>query len=243
MKYVLSIVVIGALAATWYVMAGPGSVNQIQPGTAVMENGGLEPSSQTPTMEAVPERSVVTDGTYTVVAEESIVNWSGKKPLIDGYANTGTLGVTNGIITVAGTEASGDFTIDMNTLDVGLTAKKPGKEGSLEEHLKSDRWFDVATYPTATFKITKVTPRADSATTFAYDITGDLTMKGATHEVTFAATIFTEADGTLHAEAATEIDRTLWGITAGSSNFFDNLADNVIDDMIGLSFSLVAKKS
>ncbi len=189
------------------------------------------------------EKVVVTDGAYTVVATESVVNWSGKKPLLEGYTNNGTLGVTEGTITVLGDTATGEFVIDMNTLDVGLTAKKPGQEGKLEEHLKGERWFNVEAYPNAGFKITSVTERADSATTFAYDITGDLTMKDQTHEVTFPATIYTNAEGQLVAEASTEIDRTKWGITAGSGSFFDDLADNVIDDMIALSFVLVAEKN
>lgn len=240
MKYFLAAVVILGLVGVWYVMAGPGSVGTgAENSTNTTQNGGLEPASGTEETEA-SARSVVTDGAYSVDASESIVNWAGKKPLIDGYTNSGTIEITEGTIDVSGQTATGEFIIDMDTLHVGLTAKKPGSEGKLEEHLKSDRWFNVPEFPTATFKITQVTPRADSAATFTYDVTGDLTMKGQTHEITFPATIYTAADGKLHTEASTEIDRTQWGITSGSKNFFDNLADNVIDDMVALSFDLVA---
>lgn len=190
----------------------------------------------------VEERQVVAPGTYTVNTANSVVNWAGKKPLIDGYTNSGTLMMSAGSITVGESEATGDFTIDMNTLKVGLTAKKPNQETKLEEHLKSDRWFDVAKNPTASYKITSVTKVADSDTTFNYTINGELTMKGVTNEVSFPATIYQTADGTVVANAATEIDRTKWGITSGSGSFFDNLADNVIDDMIALSFTIEAKK-
>jgi polyisoprenoid-binding protein YceI len=67
-------------------------------------------------------------------------------------------------------------------------------------------------------------------------------MKGQTHEVTFPAMIYLDGEGRLHARAETEIDRTKWGITSGSANFFDDLADNVIDDMVALSFHVVAVK-
>jgi len=70
---------------------------------------------------------------------------------------------------------------------------------------------------------------------------GDLTIKGQTHEVTFPATIYTDNEGVTYAEATFGIDRTLWGITAGSSSFFDNLADNVVDDIVAMSFKLVAR--
>ncbi len=242
MKYVLGIIVLAAAVGVWYVMAGPGSMmtkNEVATTTA---NAGLQPATPVETNTA-PTRTVVTEGAYTVNASSSIVNWSGKKPLIDGYTNSGTIGVTAGTIKVATTSATGEFTIDMNTLDVGLTAKKPGQEGALTGHLKGDKWFDVAKYPTAKFVIKSVKARPDSATTFTYDITGDLTMKGKTNEITFPATIFADEQGMLHADAATEIDRTKWGLTFGSGSFFDDLADNVIDDMVALSFKLVAKKN
>jgi polyisoprenoid-binding protein YceI len=87
-----------------------------------------------------------------------------------------------------------------------------------------------------------VTQQGDMVGNFNYEIQGDLTLKGETHPVTFPAVIYLDAEGALVAEAATEIDRTLWGITAGSGSFFDNLADNAIDNMISLSFYLVATK-
>src|SRR3989344_4719094 len=152
------------------------------------------------------ERTAITAGSYAVDTEKSIVNWSGKKPLIDGYINTGEISLSEGSIEVLENDATGSFVIAMDTLTVGLTAK------------------------------------TDSATTFTYTIEGDLTLKGQTHPVSFDAVIYENADGTIRAEAATEIDRTKWGITAGSASFFDNLADNAIDNMIALSFTLVATK-
>lgn len=183
----------------------------------------------------------LTIGTYTINAEKSVVNWAAKKPLIDGYINSGTIKVTEGSVAVAASGATGSFTMDMNTLDVGLTAKKPGQESKLAEHLKSDRFFDVTKFPTATFVITKVERVAAPTATHTHTLTGDLTMKGQTHTVTFPAVVY-EENGVLFAEATTEIDRTKWGITAGSKNFFEGLGDNMIDDMIGLSVTLEAKK-
>ncbi len=190
---------------------------------------------------AIEGASVVVAGNYSVNTTESTVAWEGKKPLIDGYVNSGTIKLQGGDITAGTSTASGAFTIDMNSLTVDLTAKKPGKENALETHLKTGDFFDVTKYPTATFTIKSVTPRSDSATSFTYDVRGDLKMKDKTNEISFPAQIYMK-DGNLHVHAETSIDRTKWGITFGSGNFFENLADNAIDDMVALSFKVVANK-
>lgn len=234
-KFVLFIGAVIILIAAWTYFNGDNNTTEVVPVVTTEEEAVMADNS-------VEERTVITPGSYVVDANESIVNWSGKKPLIDGYLNSGEISLTEGSIEVTETGATGSFVIDMDTLRVGLTAKKPDQETSLEGHLKGDRWFNVEVYPTATFVINEFAPQADSATTFTYTIEGDLTLKGETHPVTFDAVIYENADGTIRAEAATEIDRTKWGITAGSASFFDNLADNAIDDMIALSFTLVATK-
>lgn len=223
MKKILPIVLIGVVLVLGYLIA----------------TGTSKEPSQEPVNVSGTQREV-SDGSYEIVASESTVGWAGKKPLIEGYINDGSIAVSAGTIAVANKSATGSFTIDMNSLLVSHTLAKPGKESMLEEHLKSDRWFDVSTYPTASFEITRVTEREDSSTSFTYDVTGALTMKGQAHEISFPAMIYLDETGRLHAQAETEINRTLWGITSGSASFFDGLADNVIDDMVALSFHVVA---
>src|SRR3989344_1425176 len=63
------------------------------------------------------------DGTYTIVPEESVVHWAGKRPLIEGYVDAGTVGISGGTITIADGTVTGSFTIDMTTLAVGSTPK------------------------------------------------------------------------------------------------------------------------
>jgi polyisoprenoid-binding protein YceI len=208
-------------------------------GYFIMTSGGASTPSAT-TEETPGARVVPGNGMYAVIPAESSVGWAGKKPLIEGYINAGSIAVTEGTIEVAGTRATGSFTIDMDTLSVSSTPTKPGQESALEGHLKGERWFNIAGFPTATFVIKSVAERPDSATSFKYDVTGSLTMKGKTNDISFPATIYQDEAGKLHARAETEIDRTKWDITAGSASFFDNLADNVIDDMVALSFHVVA---
>jgi polyisoprenoid-binding protein YceI len=200
------------------------------------------PATVTEGNQVTGEKAVVTEGKYTVRPTESSVSWAGKKPLIEGYVNSGSIGVADGSITVGSSTATGVFSIDMNTLSVSATPTKPGKESTLAGHLKGEGWFNVATYPKASFAITEVKKRSDSDTTFLYDVRGNLTLKGKTGELTFPASIYLDDTGLLHASAEFEFDRTKWGITSGSKSFFDNLADNAIDDMVALSFHLVAEK-
>lgn len=54
-----------------------------------------------------------------------------------------------------------------------------------EEFLKEAEYFDVARYPTATFRSTQVTPTGDKT----FDVAGDLTIKGVTKPVVFSATL------------------------------------------------------
>ena len=71
------------------------------------------------------------------------------------------------------------------TVDVGSVATTNPK---LDEHLKSPDFFDVAKFPTATFKTTKVTVGGPAAGT----VTGDLTLHGVTRPVVLHATLHGE---------------------------------------------------
>jgi polyisoprenoid-binding protein YceI len=68
--------------------------------------------------------------------------------------------------------ATVDATIDVT----GISTRDEKRDA----HLKSADFFDVATYPTMTFKSKKVAPNADGS----FKLIGDLTMHGVTKEVT-----------------------------------------------------------
>ncbi len=228
-KILIGLAVVLVLLGAAFVFAGP-------------KQAAVEVSTTpTTTPEAAPTEVAVTEGTYRVDPAESTFEWAAKKPLIEGYIDSGSIGITDGTVNVGTSTADGVFSLDMNTLKVGLTAKKPGQEEALEKHLKSADFFDVAKYPTASFTIKSVTPATTTTAALTYVITGDLMMKGKKNSISFPAKIYLAGD-VLHAEAATEIDRTKWGITYGSGNFFKSLGDNLIDDMVAISFSVVAPK-
>ncbi|HNR91536.1 MAG TPA: YceI family protein [Dokdonella sp.] len=74
------------------------------------------------------------------------------------------------------TKSSVDVTIAVDSINSHV--KK------FDDHLKSDDFFDVAQFPTATFKSTRV---EKGATDGSYKVTGDLTIHGVTKSVTIDA--------------------------------------------------------
>jgi polyisoprenoid-binding protein YceI len=105
-------------------------------------------------------------------------------------------------------KSSVEVTIDAASVDT-RDAKRDG-------HLKSVDFFDVAKFPTITFKSTKVETGKDGALT----VTGDLTMHGVTKPVTLEGSItkaITDPWGNSRRGASFtgKLDRKAWGISWG----------------------------
>ncbi|AZZ38252.1 YceI family protein [Bdellovibrio sp. qaytius] len=175
--------------------------------------------------------------TYKVDAAASTLNWKGTKKL--GTFHEGTMAIQGGSVMVEKDMVkSGDVTVDMTTLK-DLDQKDADNNKKLVGHLSSPDFFNVAKYPTSTFKITSVTPAKMKN---LYTVKGDFTMVGQTHPIEFPATI-TIANGQANGEATVEIDRTVWGLKYNSGNYLKDLAaDKVINDKFELKLKLVAKK-
>lgn len=178
--------------------------------------------------------------TYNVDSSASMVEWVGSKP--SGKHN-GTISVSGGEVMVkAGVLEGGNFTIDMNTITVLDLTAGDGKE-DLEGHLKGatkeneDHFFNVAKFPTSTFEVTSVTGDATTAT-----ISGNLTMKGITKNVSFPAMVSVDdATVTIKSESF-KINRTEWQVNYASKSVFDDLKDKFVDDEIELVVTVKATK-
>ncbi len=167
-----------------------------------------------------------------VNTEKSSINWVGKKVL--GQHNgkvkiqSGTINAKNGVLT------GGNFAIDMKSITCDdLTDADYNKK--LVGHLNSADFFNVADFPNANVKITKVLKLTKKA--YSYNLTADLTIKGITKSITFPAT-FKVTGNNIEGKAKITIDRTLWDIKYGSSNFFEGLGDKAIKNEIELSVNL-----
>jgi polyisoprenoid-binding protein YceI len=110
-------------------------------------------------------------------------------------------------------------------------------QGKLLGHLKSPDFFSTDSFPTSTFVIKNVTDGAEGKK----NVTGDLTIKGITNEVSFPADVKLQGD-TLKATGKAIVDRTKWNIRYGSSKFIPNIGDKAIYDDVELDFDVTATK-
>lgn len=169
---------------------------------------------------------------FVVNKNQSTVKWNGKKVGGEHYGtikfNTGSLQVNNGQV------STGVFEIDMNSIVCDDITSEASNQ-RLVNHLKSDDFFSVSTHPTSRFSVTGVRKLSGNE----YEYTGNMTIKGITHPVTFKA--ITEVDGsTLRASGTMVIDRAKFDVRFGSGSFFQNLGDRLIYDDFTLDFNLVA---
>lgn len=170
--------------------------------------------------------------TSSVDINKSYVGWLAKK--IVGQHNGKVQLLEGSIITNNGVLAGGNFTIDMKTISCeDLTDKN--YNGKLVNHLNSKDFFDTENFESAVLKITKVLKFKNKANT--YNLTGDLTIKGITNSITFPATFKSVGKG-FEGVAKITIDRTMFDIKYGSSNFFEGLGDKAIRNEVELNVVL-----
>ncbi|HYC63073.1 MAG TPA: YceI family protein [Thermoanaerobaculia bacterium] len=94
-------------------------------------------------------------------------------------------------------KSSVDFTIQATSIDTG--------NANRDNHLRSADFFDVAKFPTITFKSTSVTPKSKNE----FDVTGDLTMHGVTKRVTLPVTFLGFGKTAKGEKAGFEIETTI----------------------------------
>lgn len=152
--------------------------------------------------------------------QTSNLQWEAKK--VVGAGHKGSLTFSAGEFTYKNNElVGGSFVVDMNTLTVTDEDMDAKGKAKLEEHLKSDDFFAVKKFPTATLKLKTVTK-----TQAGYKAEGDLTIKGITKPVTVEL-LRTAAEGFA---STVVINRTQYDIKYGSGSFFSNLGDKAIED-------------
>jgi polyisoprenoid-binding protein YceI len=139
--------------------------------------------------------------TLTVDVAKSKIDWFGAAA--DHY-HPGTVNLKSGTVTVDNNKITGgEFVIDLTS------AKSTDGAGErLDGAIKSPNMFDVAKFGEATFKITGVSYTSDNAA----DLSGNLTVKGATVAVKVPAKIRSSKDGKLFAEAFFSLDAPSIGI-------------------------------
>jgi polyisoprenoid-binding protein YceI len=177
-------------------------------------------------------------GTAKVDTDKSILEWEGKKI---GGAHNGTVAIKSGSLKMNKNEiAGGSFVIDMNSM-VCLDIENAEYNGKLIGHLKSDDFFNVEQFPTATLTIKKVARLKANEKGSTHNIYADLTIKGITHEVVFPATVKSE-NGAVSAHATFTVDRSKYDVRYGSTSFFPSIGDKAISNDMNFTVKIVAKQ-
>ncbi len=162
-----------------------------------------------------------------VDTEQSSVHWTGRK--VSGQHH-GDVQIKSGTLTVEeGKLVGGNFVIDLTTItNHDLDGEYKGK---LEGHLKSADFFDVDNHPEASFEITNV---QDGAAAGTVAISGNLTIRGVTKNITFDAQVQEATDTAVKATADFNIAREDWGVN------YAGQADDLISKEINFKVTLVA---
>ncbi len=177
------------------------------------------------------------DRTYRVDTSQSKIEWTGRNP---NSTHFGTIGISTGEIIVQSGDITGAFDIDMNTI-TNTNLEGDELQPILISHLKSDDFFLVKRFPTATFKIHRASSVEKPFLTCPnYEIKGALSMRGVKADQNFMATISRTPENGIAAEAHFDIDRTRWNIIYGSTRFFEHLGMHLVFDMISIQVRIVA---
>ena len=174
------------------------------------------------------------NSTMSVNVAESKVTWLGKK--VTGE-HTGTIQLLSGGMQFNDDKlVGGSFEIDMRSIE-NTDLENEEYNQKLVGHLKSDDFFGVEKYPTATMKITDVEQKTSSK----YHVTGDITIKGITKSIVFPVEV-SLLDTKAVASASITIDRSEFDVRYGSGSFFDDLGDKMIYDDFRLDVTVVASR-
>lgn len=171
---------------------------------------------------------------FKVDTSKSSLKWFATK--VTGK-HDGTVKLASGSLVSNGKAVTGgSFDIDMTSLTcTDITDKE--SNGKLLGHLNSPDFFSVEKFKTSHFEITKVVPKAGNE----FEVTGKMTIKGITNEISFPANITSSSSG-VKALAKITLDRTKWDIKYGSGKFFEGLGDKVIHDDFVMELNLEASK-
>ncbi|WP_374163177.1 YceI family protein [Arcticibacter sp. MXS-1] len=150
---------------------------------------------------------------YSVKEDASKVEWKGSAT---DHFHVGSFDVKGDLKTdEKGVLRAGDFRIPIASIKNYDLPE--GQREQLLDHLKSPDFFNLALHPDASFHITSVKPyqggTASAVEGANYEVTGDFSMIGQTHQISFPAKITNDEAG-LHTRAFLKINRLTWGMTS-----------------------------
>jgi polyisoprenoid-binding protein YceI len=169
---------------------------------------------------------------YAIDSKATSATWLAKK--VTGE-HAGGIKISKGNVMSDGKNLTGGtFEFDMTSITCTDLKEKEWND-KLIGHLNSEDFFNVSKNPTATFELTKSVLKSGND----FELTGKLTIKGITNEITFPAMIKMDAKK-LVTIAKITVNRTKFDIKYGSASFFESLGDKAISDDFELNINVVA---
>ncbi|MCR9154845.1 MAG: YceI family protein [Croceimicrobium sp.] len=209
-------------------------------------NNAPETNVEAEEAQAVDETKTAEAASYAALTDGDEISWRGFETL-SGDDHTGVIQVSDGELKVEnGALVGGKIVIDMTSInDQDLEGEYKAK---LEGHLKSADFFAVDSFPTATFEITNVAPieATNDSMDVNQNITGNLTLRGITKSITFAAKVSVDDNNVSLMANDVRIDRSQWNVRFRSTSFaeFAEIAkEKVIDNTLELQINMQAAKS
>ena len=171
--------------------------------------------------------------TLQVDIQQSQIEWIGRK--VRGE-HSGTLELLLGWVTMNGrTLTGGKFIFDMTSIK-NTDIESPEWKLKLENHLKSEDFFNVDSFPQAILEIKKNhSISKENSYDSTYSVYADLTIRGVTHEISILYQL-DKSESNFISIGSVDIDRTLYNIKYKSGNYFLDLGDKIIYDDFTIKF-------
>lgn len=184
------------------------------------------PPSATASPKEAPAPAATTPvvGALAIDASQSSVSFVGANVL---SSHTGDFKKISGTIEV-GKNGPSSIVVDVDTTSLFVEHPK------LLSHLRSEDFFFVEKFPTATFKSTSITAAPTGEHT--HSVTGDITIRGVTKSQSFPIRV-TSVDGGWRGSATFNLKRMDFGIA------YKGAADNLVKTEVPITLELVATKS
>lgn len=148
--------------------------------------------------------------TYSTLGDHNHVDWKAW--------HLGKTGERAGSVMLMSAEASvnegmlvgGKFVMDLANLTVTNFGEDTAQNNKLRGHLTSGDFFLTDSFPTATFEITSVDTMSGD---FNSKVSGNLTIKGITKNITFNANVEMTEESLMLTSESFEVNREDWGLT------------------------------
>ena len=170
-------------------------------------------------------KEVAVTGTYSQLGDHNHVDWKAWH-LLRTKERSGNVSISEAEVSVNnGVLAGGKFVLDLAGLQVTGFGEDTASNEKLRSHLVNKDFFLTDSFPIATFEITSVDTMSGD---FNSKISGNLTIKGISKNITFNANTEITEDAVSISSESFEVDRSNWELTYNTEGAEGVIADYAI---------------